>query len=338
MKNKLIYLLFIFYLGGFSTKIFSGEPPGKVVDVSQLNGSDLKKLKKFTALTEKGNKIWALADGMDGEIEMLKSEFRFGKARKIEKKQERLKLQAAKYFKDGHKGQFKVLSASLRNKVKIGDSNEAREGLMDGTGLFKKARKAWFSAENRISDNNTVELLYGAIAIENEALTLMEKVLNPTAEENKLLAEEAPIGGSFEPAFNPASFAEQKIVPVFQPAPPPVIPAPVALIVPEAGITPKEEQKPEVTKEDPLKVFFSIQILADKTPVSANAISKVYPGSLQVIHVVGDGWHRYMVGRFKTVTEAKQTMTDQNIKGFIVAYNGEIRITVQEAIELAKNN
>lgn len=352
---KLIkFVFFICLLVGITHPTFGIEPPGKIIDVSQFDAANQKKLNKANALIEKGNQFWKQANDMDNEIEMLKSEFRFGKAQKLEKKKERLLLQAANYYRDGHKSQYKVLEKTLQSNIKEQDSNEAREALMDGEGLYKKARKARLNAENRFSKEKTVDLIYEAVELENQALSVMERkfyahgiTIEPSPVMEKVISDVTP-------ESDQVSFTEERIVPVIPAQPevaatiaipvetPPVI-APVAVVESPSALVPViKEPEPEkkadpAPKESP-KLFFSIQILADRSEASQAAISRVYSGDLPVIHMIGDGWHRYMVGRFKTLAEARQSMTSEGIKGFIVAYNGETRITVQEAVDLSKNH
>ncbi len=351
---KLIVLVFfICLLVGITHPAFGIEPPGKIINVSQFDATNQKKLTKANALIEKGNQFWKQAHDYDSEIEMLKSEFRFGKSQKLEKKKERLLLQAANYYRDGHKSQYKVLEKTLQSNIREQDSNEAREALMDGEGLYKKARKVRLNAENRFSKDKTVDLIYEAVDLENQALSVMERKFYPqsTIEPSNSIVV-AGIDNSLK--SETISFAEEKFVPVISaqpeaaatiaiPVETPQVIAPVAIVESPPAVVPViEEPDPEkktapAPKESP-KLFFSIQILADRSEVSQAAISRVYSGDLPVIYMIGDGWHRYMVGRFKTLAEARQSMTSEGIKGFIVAYNGDTRITVQEAVDLSKNH
>ena len=55
---------------------------------------------------------------------------------------------------------------------------------------------------------------------------------------------------------------------------------------------------------------------------------------MKVIEKVGSGWYRYSVGQFTDATTARETMQKEGIKGFIVAYNKDERISVKEALEI----
>ena len=359
MRRAGFYLIFTFSMifGGFFHAV-GNEPPGKILDASFFNTANQKQIVKANSLIEKGNKIWQEAEDLRGTIELLKTEFRFGKANKLEKKRDRLLLHAAGYYRDAHKKQFNALEQELESAIREKDSNEAREVLMNGKGLYKKARRVRLKAENLISETNKVEMFYEAVDLESQALSKMENVFSRSgASSMAAFADSVDLVDTI--AIEQFSIPEEKVIPVEQPAlaeatnepegeiltPVAVIPAPeplaaativaaVPVVVPETEPEPIAETQPEV----PQKVFFSVQILADRKEVPTAAIDKVYSGNLSVIHVEGDGWHRYMVGRFKSVTEAREAMTGEGLKGFIVAYNGDERITVQEAVELMKNN
>jgi hypothetical protein len=329
MKTKCFLFLTILFLSGFSGLLIANEPPGKIIDPTLFDAAKQNQIRKSNLLIEKGNQIWSEANNLNSEIEKLKAEFKFAKARKVERKRDRLFMQASNYYKDGHKGQFKVLEQGLQESLKAADSNEAREGLMDGGSLFKNAKKVRLSAQNRATDDETVKLYYDAANLEKQALNLMEGFFksNLAADATKSYQEEV-----FVPVIQPP-------VPVVPAAPVAVIPAPVVvppIVVPVAPVQVAESPKPASNKV-PGKIFFSIQILADRNKPADAVISKVYKGSQPIIHIEGDGWHRFMVGKFSSVADARKAMTSEGIKGFVVAYNGEKRIPVQEAVELLNN-
>ncbi|MCU4176602.1 hypothetical protein [Carboxylicivirga sp. N1Y90] len=105
----------------------------------------------------------------------------------------------------------------------------------------------------------------------------------------------------------------------------------------------EEEASPEIIQEEVItkpivesQVFLSIQFLADKQQASSEKLKQAYAGNMEVIEMIGDGWYRYSIGKFTDVETARNTMKDESIKGFIVAYNKEERISVREAMELLK--
>lgn len=345
MKTSFILSLMFCFLSGFSSLLVAKEPPGKIVDASLFDVALQAKINKSNSLIEKGNQLWSEAYALDFEIEMLKSEYRFTKAKKLVKKKDRLLVQASNNYKGGHNGHYKILKQALEASLSSKNGDQAREGLMDGASLFKKAKKVRLSAQNRATDEESVALYQDAVNLENEALTLMEKSLNINFIADNVTAVATPSyqEEAFVPAIQPT--ATPVAVPVVPPVvvPTPVVVPPVPVVVPP---TPVITQPPvpvvtepivKVVDKAPSKVYFSIQILADRNKPTSGAVSNVYSGSLPIIHIYSDGWHRYMVGKFNNVAEAKQKMASEGIKGFIVAYNGDNRIPVQEAVELLKN-
>lgn len=85
-----------------------------------------------------------------------------------------------------------------------------------------------------------------------------------------------------------------------------------------------------------IDVFFTIQFIADKSPVSQEVLTAKYSGEQEVVEMNAGGWYRYSAGKFTNLDEAKAVMKSEGIKGFIVAYKSGERITVSEAIELLK--
>jgi len=83
-------------------------------------------------------------------------------------------------------------------------------------------------------------------------------------------------------------------------------------------------------------VFFTIQFIADKKPVSEDVLRSKYSGQQEIVKMESDGWYRYSAGRFTDLQKAKEVMKSENIKGFIVAYKNGERITISEAIGLLK--
>ena len=94
----------------------------------------------------------------------------------------------------------------------------------------------------------------------------------------------------------------------------------------------KPEDTPEVETDNEL--YFAIQIIADRIRVTKDRLDRVYFGTRKISENVGDGWYRYKVGKFNSYSEARSTMKEEDIKGFIVAYMGSERIPVAEAIKM----
>ncbi len=107
----------------------------------------------------------------------------------------------------------------------------------------------------------------------------------------------------------------------------------VPVVVPVAVIDNKKSEENKIIEEKPIeaKAYFTIQILADKKPVTITQQKTVYKGTLKVIEHIGDGWYRYSVGRFTAYSDASSTLKSEGIKGYVGAYDGDKRITTSEA-------
>lgn len=111
-------------------------------------------------------------------------------------------------------------------------------------------------------------------------------------------------------------------------------PSPVETTLNEEIEQPVVAEAEEETTSEVKDVFLSIQFLADKEKATESQIKQAYSGNLKVIEKVGSGWYRYSVGQFTDATTARETMQKEGIKGFIVAYNKDVRISVKEALEI----
>ncbi|TRX64255.1 hypothetical protein [Carboxylicivirga sp. M1479] len=104
--------------------------------------------------------------------------------------------------------------------------------------------------------------------------------------------------------------------------------------------TPLVEEKATqelVVLEEPktvMDIFLTIQFMADKKPASTEQIESLYSGSKEIIEMNINNWFKYSVGKYQDLEKAKAEMKAENIKGFIVAYNKNQRISVKEAVSL----
>ena len=92
-----------------------------------------------------------------------------------------------------------------------------------------------------------------------------------------------------------------------------------------------EEAVPTVSNPD---VFLTIQFMADKKKATDDQIARVYNGTKEVIEMNVNDWFKYSIGKYQNLEKAKADMQTENIKGFIVAYNKNERISVKEAVTI----
>ncbi|MCU4157608.1 hypothetical protein J1N10_16650 [Carboxylicivirga sp. A043] len=338
-----------------------------------LNSKELKRLESAEKLIAKGDVFIEETKDLEKEVEQLKNadgRIKTGKINKYNKKIAQIKAKAALYYEDGYKKYISVLDDRLKTLEKSGNS-EAKQTRRDSRDLEKKARKQYNKAENLSSPEKAVELLELAQQNQQEAIELQTKCLlslsEPIETEPELMAEEVTAIDStlIEPALVEVAPIAQDTTTVMTelPAETPVVKAPVILAVAPVTMTampipadstltaqnetPLIEEvaaptviEPEVpiAVEEPIVVnpdiFLTIQIMADKKKATNEQISSVYKGSKEVIEMSINDWFKYSVGKYQSLEKAKADMKTENIKGFIVAYNKNERISVKEAVTL----
>lgn len=89
------------------------------------------------------------------------------------------------------------------------------------------------------------------------------------------------------------------------------------------------------------ELYYSVQICALKRAVDVSYFEKNHAMKQKIYVQMHEGWHKYTVGEFGVYKEARDyretVKTENKIVGpFVTAYNKGIRITVQEALMISK--
>jgi hypothetical protein len=108
-----------------------------------------------------------------------------------------------------------------------------------------------------------------------------------------------------------------------------LVPEDTVTVINELVVEPVEE--PEVPSFD---LFFAIQFLSKTSPATNEQLKQLYKGPGEPYLMKSNGYYRYLVGRFETLSEVKAFKDQHQIEGFIVAYKDGKKISVQEAIDL----
>jgi len=334
-----------------------------------LNEKEIKKLSSSEKLIKKGNSVINEVKELEEEVEKLKNAEGRIKTRKINKRNEKIaetKMKAAIFFEDGYGKHINILDKRIKALEKEGNS-EAAQTRNDVHSLEKKAKKQYNKAERLTSPADMIEMLELAQENQSKAIAVQEKFLLSVLESNSTKEEVIEITEPEEEmvtVIDTTTVTESQIEPAVEEMESTNVP--VSTIEPEATATtaiatgaavttvatiaeetqelPEEESINAVNEEatveepEPVKdVFLSIQFLAEKQKVSESQLKQAYSGNLEIIEKTGSGWYRYSIGKFADVAKAQKTMQDENIKGFIVAYNKDERISVKEALELISN-
>ncbi len=331
-----------------------------------------KRLSKGILLLEEASKY----DDESLIMKEAEGRLKMRKIKKLEKKADGLKIKAASYLQDGYKRKAKVFESIIKDSRKANPHlvSRLKEVEFNSDKKIKKSKKLYRKADNMTSDSEAVEyfelghknyeeaiviLCEGLAAIYNIELedemdntviqdsTTVKDELAPeekeiTSEDSGTNVSEVTRDNSMNSGTTNTAVAGVAVG----------VAATTAAVLATGNNDDKKESIVDSTeqtlvtdtiplivvtevKED-VDVFFTIQFIADKKPVSSETLKTKYSGEQEIVEMHSGGWYRYSAGRYTKLEEAKAEMKSKGIKGFIVAYKGEERITVSEALELLK--
>lgn len=228
----------------------------------------------------------------------------------------RHQLKASTYFEDAHRIQHKL----LKNALKSVSPSEYNRVKVDLRKQFQKGRVLRKRAVRSVPQASPENLLREAASVEGEALQKLVGVTlktmgyampgEKTLTHKPLQAADTLFAGSLKEIQDTLKPDSPTAVKTESPT------------IPDAG-------------ED---VFFSIQFLATRQPVTDERVKSVYNGPLPVIKDEGEGWYRFSAGKFSSVEEALEEKEPEGIYGFIVAYRNGERISIARAREYLSVN
>ena len=222
----------------------------------------------------------------------------------------RHQLAASTYFEDAHRLQLRLLKGALK-KASPSEYDLIKDDLRK---QFQKGRVLRKRAVRSVPQMSPENMVREAAYFESEAL---EKLLQATLKaKGYAMPEEELI------AQKPDQDAEGVATPVPEEIPDSLKPD-----------DPKDvkSQTPSVSDTVEREIFFSIQFLATREPVSDRRVKSVYHGPLPVIKTEGEGWYRFSAGRFSSVEDALEEKERAGIYGFIVAFRNGERISIARA-------
>ncbi|MBS2211195.1 hypothetical protein KEM09_07270 [Carboxylicivirga mesophila] len=363
--NKPVFIAICTLVIIFSTSVNADNNELKKI----LSSKEIKRIESAEKLIAKGDALLKETQEIEDEINALKNaegRIKSGKINKRNKKVAEIKVKASLYYQDGYKRYIDVLDDHIRDYEKSGNS-QASQARDDVKALEKKARKLYNKAENKPSAEKMIEFIELAQDNQKKAIDIHSKCLINLSEievneEELMIAEEVVMQDTVTTAetqvdelviatvdtLETQTIAQSAIsdLPEGEAAPAPLT---VPVVISTAGVTTAalpadsalmteavvaEQIEAEVPEEMPElypDVFFTIQIMADKKPASNEQLKAVYSGQKEVIEMKINDWYKYSVGRYQNLDNAKADMQAENIKGFIVAYNKNERISVKEA-------
>ena len=239
---------------------------------------------------------------------------------RLEQLRERIyrhQLAASTYFEDAHRLQYRLLRHYLKkeNPYEYDQiENQVREQFQQGSVLRRRAMRI-------VPGNSPARLMERAAGHESQALdTMVQMALED------IRYQRAAKQMRKKELLMPVEITEKADT---------LKPGPLAVV---KRNKPKAGQDEIKNKEDQEEIFFSIQFLATREPVSSQRVKSVYNGHLPVIEYEGEGWFRFSAGRFATVEKALAEKEREGIYGFIVAYRNGERISLARAREYIKSH
>jgi cell division protein FtsN len=109
---------------------------------------------------------------------------------------------------------------------------------------------------------------------------------------------------------------------------------------PVTNITPVTETPVTETAKSTGNIFYNVQIGAFTNPAVTSAkLARMYRISENIRSEMAGGFTKFMVGKFdeyKSARNHRETVKGKGVNGaFVTAYNGPVRITVQEALMIS---
>lgn len=338
-------------------------------EVKRIESAE-KLISKGDAIIESTQSLQKEIDALQNADGRIKS----GKINKRSKKIAQKKVQASLYYQDGYKKYISVLDDRLKDFAKSGNSEarqtrddsknlerkakkqynkaenlSSEEKMVELIDLAQENQKKAIEIQSKclinLIDSQEEAPLLAEVqeAVEDTTMVRPEVAEEPLEEalvvQTDSIATTSTINNTLAETIVPES---NNIAPAV--AAGAVIATPMVMntdsIAQEEPLVAKVEE-PHVTEEvitvpvvaDP-DVFLTIQFMADKKKATQEQISNVYSGNKEVIEMNVNDWFKYSVGKYQTLDKAKADMQAENIKGFIVAYNKNERISVKEAVTI----
>ncbi|NPA37495.1 MAG: hypothetical protein GXO47_11675 [Chlorobi bacterium] len=248
------------------------------------------------------------------------------------------KEQAGYLLNDGYSLKIRVLKEHLNSFLSSsnGDMGKKEKATILASSINqnnRKSKKLYRKSRNTSKLKNTIKFQEEAQKIQAATISDAEKVLvglyrpAPKHDNTKKVAKTSTADKkqTKTESINQAQAIEEKTSVT--------VPRQPEINTTKPTVAAETKKKLSTAKPVPANkdVYFTIQIIADKTRISGSRLNMVYNGNRKIIEHEGGGWYRYSVGRFGSYSEAASVMKSEGIKGYVVAYNGNKRITTSEA-------
>lgn len=340
---------------------------------SVLDSRNKRKIERANKKISKGDAIVNKKDKYTKQIEVIDSEGsgRKGKVRRLEKKSNVIIVTSASYYKEGYGIKYNTYKKAVSKAVKEENLGGEVEGMVFSAKKdYKIGRKLRRKCANLDDVNKAASMLLEANDVEKSAIEYLIKAagsfeLTEILEEPSVkliedtIVEIADTTSLISPTTAVIPLIEDSIaldtMLVNNSAVLDSVPKMGAVLAVDSTLLINTNDSvvaiidfvainPEVAPllKEPMvdvipKLYFSVQFLAEKQPVTIDKLNSLYDGPYEVIKHEADDWVRYSFGRFISMEEANQMKSRSGVQGYVVAYHNEIRISTRKAVEMMTN-
>ncbi|SFE36605.1 hypothetical protein [Thermophagus xiamenensis] len=325
MKKKLFAIVF------FLSIFLVGNLWGQQDSVFLLSADDVylkygKKLKKVEKKIRQGEYFYMKSDRLKEEIDELKSSADEKPMRlaQMEERMYRLQLKASTYYEDANKMQLRILKKYMQKEY----PTKFKEIEDEVKYQFRQGYVIRERGVSMLPGQSPLSFAEEAYRIESKALqdltALMVPEKNDQTDEKEKPVAEVKDNSDVDEADD-------------EPEKPEIVSETLKNVKPNSlGNVEKnilQNKEKEVGNKEP-GIYFSIQFLATKKKVNNQQVKDIYSGPLPVIEVKDGVWYKFSAGRFNTTGAAIRKMKEEGIYGFIVAFEGNRRISLTMARRL----
>lgn len=272
----------------------------------------------------------AVGDGYlkesDNYLKLINNITRSGKYRekdsiRLTNKHMRTRLLAFDYLEGGYNGLFKVYTAAVEGYNEIAMNSKANDLLAIAATSHSNGRKNFRKVPDEMDKRKAVSSMNMAIEFEKTSIARLKDAVDllegGVGRSEKVTAFTAP---TIAPTVLKTDSLLQK----------PTVSIITAPVVPFAIIDSSALVSNDVKSYDNATTFFSVQINASKTRLAPAQLATYYSGKYKVVLTEADGYFRYSVGKFLSVEDAQKVIVQEKIKGYIVGYLNNSRVSVAE--------
>lgn len=247
-----------------------------------------------------------------------RGEYRAKDSIKLTNKYMRTRLLAFEFLEGGYNGLYKTYSSAIKLTNETAMSSKVGELLTVAASSHSNGRKFFKKVPDEMDKSKAVKSMNMAIEFEKTSIDRLLDAINllegGVGRSEKIAAFAAPV-------IAPVVLNTDSIIKK---------PALNQVVVPVAIIDSSALVSNGVKSYDDATTFISIQINASKTRLAPAQLASYYSGKYTIVLMEADGYYRYSVGKFISVADAQTVIDKEKIKGYIVGYLNNNRVSIAE--------